>query len=207
VVLLRRAAFVFAACELGSEGTQVLRLRRLGDPELPLNRDDGAGGPLTVVTGASRRPQRGMITATSRRPVGRVPAVQQAGRNHQAVAVAAEGADSRLPVLEVLAGPVEIAELAVALAEVEVQRRLEPAHGARQPGPRRPLVRDEVGGGQRSQVPGKLLAEVVLHVGHRVGKPAAVQRVAALADVGPDLCDQVACGFAIASVTQLDRSI
>jgi hypothetical protein len=52
----------------------------------------------------------------------------------------------------VLVGPVEITELAVALAEVEVQRRGEAAHRARQVGLCRLLVGDQAGGGQRSQI-------------------------------------------------------
>ncbi|MFI7636022.1 hypothetical protein [Nonomuraea sp. NPDC049400] len=56
-------------------------------------------------------------------------------------------------------------------------------------------------GGKRSQIPHQLLVHVVLHVGHRVGKDAYMQRIALLtADVVPDLREQVASGFTLTLV-------
>jgi hypothetical protein len=65
-----------------------------------------------------------------------------------------------------------------------------------------PVIRGQpFGSRKRPLVPNQLLAQVVLHVGHRMRKHAAVQGVCLLAaDVLPDLREQAASGLTLASV-------
>src|SRR5665648_249573 len=100
-------------------------------------------------------------------------------------------------------GHVEIAEFAVALAQVEVQRRVEAGNGTRGSCPGCPFVGHHLGGLQSTQVPNLLIVHVVLDVGHRVGKRATVEGVATLpADVAPHLSEHGSCGFSIAMLVQ-----
>jgi hypothetical protein len=69
---------------------------------------------------------------------------------------------------------------------------------------RHPRIGEQIGSRKRPLVPDQLLAHVVLHVGHRMRKHAAVQGVCLLAaDVLPDLREQAANGLTLASVVQL----
>jgi hypothetical protein len=71
-----------------------------------------------------------------------------------------------LTTLEVLTGHVEITELAIALAQVEVQRRVEPGNGTHHSCLGCPFVGHQVRGLQSTQVPNQLIVHVVLDVGH-----------------------------------------
>ncbi|WP_158610059.1 hypothetical protein [Micromonospora globbae] len=98
-----------------------------------------------------------------------------------------------------LARTAEIAELAVAVSQVEVQRRVQAGHRQRHPGLGDAGVAEQVGGGERPLIPDQLLVDVVLHVGHRVREDAHVQGIAPLpADLVPDLREQVPSRLALA---------
>jgi hypothetical protein len=123
----------------------------------------------------------------------------QAALDQLRVLVIAKRADRRLRTLEVLAGTAEIAELAAALTQVEVQRRIQTGHRQRHPSLRNPGIGKQVSRRQRSLIPDQLLVDVVLHIGHRVREDTYVQRIAPLpADLIPDLRKQVASSLTLA---------
>jgi hypothetical protein len=104
----------------------------------------------------------------------------------------------------VLTSTVEITQLPIALAQVEVKRRVQPGHRKRHPGLRHPRIGEQVGGRQRSLVPAQLLAHVILHIGNRVRARAPVQGIPLLAaDLVPDLCEQETRGLPLALVAEL----
>ena len=67
-----------------------------------------------------------------------------------------------------LPGAAEITELAVALRQVEVQRRIQAGRGQCHPSLRHPLIGEQVGRRQGPLIPHQLLVYVVLRISHRV---------------------------------------
>ncbi|WP_158510583.1 hypothetical protein [Actinoplanes friuliensis] len=111
----------------------------------------------------------------------------QAVADQLSVLVVAERADPGSGVLQVFAGVLEVADLSVAVREVEVQGRIQAGDRQRHAGLRVPLVGEHVGCGQSPLIPQQFLVHVVLDVGDRVSEDADVQGVALLAaDLGPD---------------------
>ncbi|AQW55897.1 hypothetical protein SHXM_09360 [Streptomyces hygroscopicus] len=74
----------------------------------------------------------------------------QAPLDELPIRVVAKRADRASRVLEMLMGAAEIAQLAIALAHVEVQRRVQAGHRKRHPSLCYPLVGDQTGGVKRS---------------------------------------------------------
>src|SRR4051794_38616353 len=112
----------------------------------------------------------------------------QAALDQPSVLVIAKRADPSLRTLEVLPGAAEITELAIALSQVEVQRRIQARHGQRDPSLRHPIVGEQVGRRYGSLIPEQLLVDIVLYISHRVREHANVQGIPLLAaDLLPDL--------------------
>ncbi|GAA4232445.1 hypothetical protein FHR32_002143 [Streptosporangium album] len=120
------------------------------------------------------------------------------------VPVVTERVDGGPPAFEMVVRTVEVAELAIGVAQVEMQGRIETPHGAGDTRLPRPLIGDQVGRLQGAQVPAQLLAHVVLDVGHRVRQRTAVQRVAGRTDLLPQSGEQPPRGLPVAAATQFD---
>ncbi len=84
------------------------------------------------------------------------------------VLVVAKCADPGPRLLEVLAGAAAVAQLAITIALIQVQRRIQASHRERHSGLGHPLIDDLADGSKRSQIPHQLLVHVVLHIGHRM---------------------------------------
>jgi hypothetical protein len=108
-------------------------------------------------------------------------------------------------VATVLSCLVELAELAVALTEVEMQRRIQPAHRDRHANLRHARVRDEIRGRECPEIPEQLVANVLLQIGHVVREHAPVERLPGLAaDAVPYLLQGLARSATLAAVHQFD---
>jgi len=169
------------------------------------------GGPCIARRAASTRPwaqpeMHGPCPLIDPLRSGRYQPMRESVKatlDHPTVTVVPERADSCPAPFEVLSGSIEVAELAVALREVEVQRRIEAGNWALHADFSRPLLRDQVGSRQRPQVLKQLLAHVVLHVGHGVSKRGTVQRIAVVSnDIAPHLREQLARRVTFATLAQ-----
>ncbi len=129
----------------------------------------------------------------------------QASLEHLAVVVVAEGVGRSTASAKMFTRLVSLAELAVALAEVEVQRGIEASHRASHSAARCALVGEQISRGQRSQIPEQFLVHVVLRVRHRMSECTAVERIPALAtDLTPHLGEQIARRDALTLFMQCD---
>lgn len=68
----------------------------------------------------------------------------------------------------------DVAKLAMALSNVEVQGRVEPSHRTHHPRLRGTAVGDQVCRLLSSKIPNQFLTDIVLHISHRVCQRAAV---------------------------------
>ncbi len=78
-----------------------------------------------------------------------------------------------------------LVETSVDVCQVEVQRWPEGASGSRHPGGTETIIGERLGGSERCQIPGELVVQIVLDVGHRVGDRTPMQRVAIATDLAP----------------------
>ena len=78
--------------------------------------------------------------------------------------VGAKGGDRRLPLLQMEASEIEIADLPVDLTEVQVQGGVEGGHRAGDASGLRPVVSDEFRGLEGAQVPDQFVVRIVLDV-------------------------------------------
>jgi hypothetical protein len=105
----------------------------------------------------------------------------------------------------VLRRGVEIAEPAVTVADVEVQRGQEGRRAAVDAGPGDPFIGQQIRSCQRAQIPAQFFADVVLDVGHRVRNGAPVQGIAVIpADVLPQGGEQRAGCCPLTSLAEPD---
>ena len=77
------------------------------------------------------------------------------------------------------------AETSVDVGQVEVQRGLKRPGCARHPGGLEALVSERLRGSERGEVPRKLVGGGVLDVGHGVCDRTSMERIAGVADLGP----------------------
>ena len=128
----------------------------------------------------------------------------QTALDHVGIAVVAQRSDSRPTEFEVHAGEVEVSEPAGHVTQVQVQRRVEPAHRARHASLPCPDVVDHVRCFERPQVPDQFVGRVVLDVGHRVRHGAAVEGVAIRTDLAPQVTKHLPSSVSLTGLAKFD---
>jgi hypothetical protein len=157
-------------------GTQSYRLRT------QQNHGPSKASGLTIAFHVTvRELSSGQSTSQSVEPVA----------DHRRITVIGQHAQRCLTTPQMITSKIHVSEPAIALAEIQMQRRIERGYRSRHAARSRPLVRQTVSGLKGQQIPSQLLPHVITSIGHRMSYRAPMKRVAIVAaDLAPQLIEK-----------------